>query len=139
MRHRAHIAGRLATALLVALWAAQPVLAALHAQEHAHRYCPTHRAFEEVSARPGSSPAELLADLPAFEQQAPSLPGGSLLHEACAFYAAGTREELASHEEARPLVLAHLEVSRPATAPPHPHRALSALDTAPKASPPVRA
>ena len=139
MRNRAHIAGRLATVLLLALWATQPMLAALHAQEHAHRYCPTHRAFEEVPGSPGSPPAALLAGLPAFERQAPALPGGALLHEECAFYAASTREELPSQEAAEPVVLACLEVSRPATAPPRAHSTLSALDTAPKASPPVRA
>ncbi len=124
--------------LLVVLWAAQPVLSALHAQEHAHRYCPTHRAFEEVPGGPGSS-AALLAELPAFENQAPTLPEGMRPHEECAFYSASKREEIASHEAAGPIILACIEVSQPATAPPRAHTTLSALDTAPKASPPVRA
>lgn len=136
MRYRDHIAGRLAATLLVVFWLAQPVFAVAHAQEHAHRYCPAHRAFEEASVRGGTSVAEQARESRTFEQQPPVAPG-SLRHEACAFVSASTREELPPGPELQPTVQVCLAVSPPATAPPRPRSSLSILDTAPKASPPA--
>jgi hypothetical protein len=137
MRLRAHIAAHLIAPLLVVLWVAQPLIAIAHAQEHAHRYCPTHRAFEEASGSKGPARAAKVLEAKGFEKQTPTAPGGTLLHEECAFVSIGTREELTS-PEVQPVVQACLEVSRPATAPPRARSSLSILDTAPKASPPAR-
>ena len=136
MRYRDHIAGRLAATLLVVFWVAQPVFAVAHAQEHAHRYCPAHRAFEEAASSGGSSSTEQAREARTFEQQPPAAPG-SLRHETCAFVPASTREELPGPTEVQPAVQACLRVSPPATAPPRPRSSLSVLDTAPKASPPA--
>jgi hypothetical protein len=138
MRIRAHITGHLIATLLVVLWVAQPLIAIAHAQEHVHRYCPTHRAFEESPANKGTALSALLRDTRAFEKLPPAVPGGSLKHEECAFVSVSTRDELPGSEQAQPVVQACLEVSRPATAPPRPQCPLSVLDTAPKASPPAR-
>ena len=137
MRLRAHIAGHLISTLLVVLWVAQPLLAIAHAQEHVHRYCPTHRAFEEASGNGGTARAAQMRDAKAFEKVPPAAPGGSPLHEECAFISVNTRDELTS-PEVQPVARACLAVSRPATAPPRPLPSLSVLDTAPKASPPAR-
>ncbi len=138
MRMRAHIAGHLVATLLVVLWVAQPLIAIAHAQEHVHRYCPTHRAFEESPANKGTALSALLRDARAFEKVPPAAPGGSLKHEECVFVSVSTREELTSPAQELCVVQACLEVSRPATAPPRPRCSLSVLDTAPKASPPAR-
>jgi hypothetical protein len=138
MRLRAHIAGHLIATLLVALWVAQPMLGVLHAREHVHRYCPTHRAFEESSTKGGAALSAQLRDAKAFEKLPPA-PGGALRHEECAFISASTREDLPGPDVLPGTVQrACLEVSRPATAPPRPLSSLSVLDTAPKASPPAR-
>ncbi|QRK07712.1 hypothetical protein JQX13_48320 [Archangium violaceum] len=136
MRIRAHIAGHFIATLLVMIWVAQPVLALVHAQEHVHLYCPTHRAFEEASADKGTALSAQLRDAKTFEKLPPT-PTGPLRHEECAFVSVSTREEFHS-PEATPVIQACLEVSRPATAPPRPLPSLSVLDIAPKASPPAR-
>jgi hypothetical protein len=136
MRDRALIAGRLTATLLVVFWVAQPVFAIAHAQEHAHRYCPAHRAFEEASTSEGTSLAERTREARTFEQQPPAA-SGTLRHETCAFVPASTREERPS-PEVQPLLQTCLTVSPPATAPPRAFSSLSVLDTAPKASPPAR-
>jgi hypothetical protein len=138
MRIRAHIVGHLIATLLVVLWVAQPLIAIAHAQEHVHRYCPTHRAFEESPASKGSALSAQLRDAKAFEKLPPAAPGGSLKHESCAFVSVSTRDEVTS-PEVQPVLQACLEESRPAaTAPPRPQCSLSVLDTAPKGSPPAR-
>ena len=136
MRLRAHIVGHPIATLLVALWVAQPILGVLHAREHVHRYCPTHRAFEESSTKGGSA-LSALRDAQAIEKLPPS-PGGPLRHEECVFASVSTRQELPGPEVQAVVQQACLEVSRPATAPPRPLGSLSVLDTAPKASPPAR-
>jgi hypothetical protein len=138
MRPRAHIAaaGRLAATLLVVMWVAQPLLGIAHTQEHVHRYCPTHRAFEEASAGGSTARVAQVRDSGAIEKLPPA-PVGPLHHEECAFFSASTRDELVGRADVRPVVQACLEVSRPATAPPRALHSLSALDTAPKASPPA--
>jgi hypothetical protein len=137
MRFRAHIAAHLIATLLVALWVAQPLLAIAHAQEHVHRYCPTHRAFEESSASRGTALSAQLRDAKAFEKLPPAIPGGTLKHEECAFIAASTRDE-PPQAEGQPILQARLAVSHPATVPLRPQPSLSVLDIAPKASPPAR-
>jgi hypothetical protein len=137
MRLRAHIAGHLIATLLVALWVAQPILGVLHAREHVHRYCPTHRAFEESSTKGGTALSAQLLDAKTFEKLPPS-PGGPLRHEECAFASVSTRQELPGPDGQAVVQQACLEVSRPATAPPRSLCSLSVLDTAPKASPPAR-
>ncbi|HEX8824148.1 MAG TPA: hypothetical protein VF794_29780 [Archangium sp.] len=137
MRHPAHIAvGRLAATLLVVLWVAQPLLAIAHTREHVHRYCPTHRAFEEASTGGALARATKVWDGGTVEKLPPA-PMGSPRHEECTVIPASGREELVG-PTARPVVQACLAVSRPATAPPRPLHSLSVLDTAPKASPPAR-
>ncbi|PTL78216.1 hypothetical protein [Vitiosangium sp. GDMCC 1.1324] len=137
MRFRAHIAGQLLATWLVVLWVAQPVLGIAHAQEHVHRYCPTHRAFEEASANGATALAMRLRDAKAIEKL-PATTTGTLRHEECAFVSVSTRDDGAPRSEVPSVVQACLEVSRPATAPPRPLSSLSVLDTAPKASPPAR-
>lgn len=137
MRLRAHIAAQLIATLLVAFWVAQPMLGALHAREHVHRYCPTHRAFEESSTKGGTALSAQLLDAKTLEKLPPS-PGGPLRHEECVFASVSTRQELPGPEVQPVVQQACLEVSRPATAPPRPLGSLSVLDTAPKASPPAR-
>jgi hypothetical protein len=139
MRHRFHIAGRLTATLLVALWASQPVLVIAHAQEHAHRYCPEHQAFEEAAGSPGTGLGAQARELGTLERQQPASPSASLpLHEECAVFAPTTRDQMEGPEPL-PIILACLAVSRPSTAPPQPPSSpLSVLDTAPKASPPAR-
>jgi hypothetical protein len=133
---RAHIAVHLVALLVVTMWVAQPLLAIAHAREHVHRYCPTHRAFEEASVNKGTARATWVQDAESLEKQLPAT-AGTPRHEQCAFIAVGTTEELPG-PEVQPVVQACLEVSRPATAPPWPRCSLSVLDTAPKASPPAR-
>jgi hypothetical protein len=133
---RAHIAVHLVALLVVTVWVAQPLLAIAHAQEHVHRYCPTHRAFEEASVNKGTGRSTWVWDAETVEKQPPAAVG-TLRHEECVFAAVGTTEELPG-PEVQPVAQACLEVSRPATAPPWPRSSLSVLDTAPKASPPAR-
>jgi hypothetical protein len=140
MNPRATTLARCTAALLVALWACQPLGALLHEREaHAHRFCPQHQAFEETAKGTGSGLSRLAA------QQAPQLsalptPAADswlLTHDTCPLLGASAREGLPTLD-LPPLVLAHLTVSRPATAPPRVHPPLSVLATAPKASPPAR-
>ncbi len=133
---RAHISVHLISLLVVAVWVVQPLLAIAHAREHVHRYCPTHRAFEEASVNKGTARSNWVRDTKALEKQPPASVG-PLRHEECAFVAVGTTEKLPG-PEVQPVVQACLEVSRPATAPPWSRSSLSVLDTAPKASPPAR-
>ncbi|MFP2932807.1 hypothetical protein ACLESO_48215 [Pyxidicoccus sp. 3LG] len=140
MLQRAHTLARYTATLLVALWACQPLGALLHARDaHAHRFCPQHQAFEETASGTGTGLSRLAA------QRAPQLTAlpeaGSdsarLTHEACPLVSSSSSNELLASRPAS-LVLEHLEVSRPATAPPRASPPLSVLATAPKASPPSR-
>ena len=70
MRSRAHIAGPLLAPLLVVLWLAQSLVMLGHGQEHGHRYCPAHSAFEEAPAASGLTSGEPLAEGPAVEKPA---------------------------------------------------------------------
>jgi hypothetical protein len=138
MRPRAHNVGRLTATLLVVCWVAQPLLTIAHAQEHVHRYCPTHQAFEEVSTQGSATRSERLREASALEKLPLAPPLGTLLHEECVFLSLSTRDELTGPApEVQPVSQACLAVSCPATAPPRPLTSLSVLATAPKASPPA--
>jgi hypothetical protein len=140
MIQRATTLARCTATLLVALWACQPLGALLHErEEHAHRFCPQHQTFEETAKGTGTGMSRLatergpeLSALPA-----PGADSWRLTHDACPLLGSSSREELPGLD-LPPLVLAHLTVSRPATAPPRVHPPLPILATAPKASPPAR-
>ena len=140
MIQRASSLARYTAALLAVLWACQPLGALLHQrEEHAHRYCPQHQTFEESVKGTGLTQSRLAAER---GPELASLPGPGTdssrpTHESCPLLGSGVREQLPA-SDAVPLVLAHLEVSRPATAPPRVHPPLPILATAPKASPPAR-
>lgn len=126
--------------LLVALWAAQPLSALLHAEEHAHRFCPEHRTFEETPRGTGQLMAQGTEDGPAFASSAvPASDFARPAHEACPVLSSSTREE-ALAEGVLTAIERSLDESHPATAPPlRAFSSLSVLDTAPKSSPPARA
>ncbi len=138
MRTRAYIAGRLTATLLVVFWVAQPVLAIAHAQAHAHRYCPEHKAFEDAPRGTGAGLETLSTDRGTVELRAPLfMEAHRPLHEECAVLTGSTREMVPGPGPS-PIVMACLEVSHPATAPPRAFSSLAILDTAPKGSPPAR-
>lgn len=140
MLNRAATFRRYSATLLVALWCL-PLLGALahHSQEHAHRYCQKHQAFEDM-ARGGGTKAPLSPEVVAQLTAATSGMQGShrLAHEACPLLSSSTRDELLLLETAT-VVSVCLAVSRPATAPPRPLSSLPILSTAPKSSPPAHA
>ena len=110
--------GRLIATLLVVLWVAQPLLAIAHAREHVHRYCPTHRAFEEASTDGARRAPRRCRDARAIETLPPALLGslksrGVHLHHR-------QRPGAAGGPPGQSVVQDCLEVSRPATAPPRP-------------------
>lgn len=141
MLQRATPLARCTATLLVALWACQPLGALLHQrEEHAHRFCAQHQTFEETAkgtgkalSRMATEKSPVLSALPA-----PGVDSTRLTHDACPLLSSSTREELSTPAQV-PLVLAHLAVSRPATAPPRALPPLPILANAPKASPPARA
>jgi hypothetical protein len=138
MRSRAYIAGRLTATLLVVFWAAQPVLAIAHAQAHAHRYCPEHRAFEDAPRGTGAGLGTPDTDRGMVELRAPVfMEAHRPLHEECAVLTGSTRETFWGPGLSS-VVMTCLEVSHPATAPPRAFSSLAILDTAPKSSPPAR-
>ncbi|NMO18993.1 hypothetical protein HPC49_46695 [Pyxidicoccus fallax] len=140
MLSRAHTLARLTATLLVALWALQPLGALLHVRDaHAHRYCPQHQAFEETANGKGQGVARLASER---SPQLTALPAAGtdaagLTHETCPVLGSSSRDEASAPNE-EPLILEHLAVSRPATAPPSVAAPLPVLATAPKASPPAR-
>jgi hypothetical protein len=137
MRSRAYIAGRLTATLLVVFWAAQPVLAIAHAQAHAHRYCPEHQAFEDAPRGTGAGLETPGTDRGTVELRAPLfVEAHRPLHEECAVLTGSTREMVPGPGPS-PIIMACLEVSHPATAPPRAFSSLAILDTAPKGSPPA--
>ncbi|MBF5041277.1 MULTISPECIES: hypothetical protein [Myxococcaceae] len=134
--------GRTAALLLLALWAVEPVATWVHYGDHTHLYCATHQTFEEGQrfgpAQAAWTPAaEAVAQL----TQAPpaALDTAPRLHEACSVPGCGARHlaVLGARVERvlGPSLLSSSGVA-PRTVPAPP---LSALDTAPKASPPARA
>jgi hypothetical protein len=134
--------GRASALLLLVLWAVEPVATWVHYGDHTHLYCATHQTFEEGQrsqpAQAAWTPAaEVVAQLtqapPAAQETAPrqheacSVPGCGARHLAVL----GTRLERLLGPSLLPTVAA-----APRSVPALP---LSALDTAPKASPPARA
>jgi len=127
-------------ALLVALWALQPVMTVVHSREHAHRFCPEHQTFEETArgssqwqSRRGNS-GPVLAALRADN----GLDALRSTHEACPLQTAGTRGDVQTSEMVSE-VAECLGTSLRATAPPGSLCSVPILATAPKLSPPARA
>jgi hypothetical protein len=138
MRSPAAIARRYTATLLVALWVMPWVMALTHSQDHAHRYCLEHQAFEDAARGTGQVAAHPQGDIP--QLTAVPTPQGAphLAHESCPLPSAGLRDE-APHSEAHAVITACLAVSRPATAPPRALSSVPILATAPKSSPPAHA
>lgn len=140
MLKRATTLGRCTAMLLVALWAAQPLGAFVHAGAHAHRFCPEHRTFEEAARGTGQLMTRGSEGTSALTARAADVADTSRsTHEACPLLTSGTREGVLAAERVT-FIEPCLDASHPATAPPlRAYTSLSVLDTAPKASPPVRA
>jgi hypothetical protein len=138
MRSPAATSRRYTATLLVALWVLPWVMALVHSQEHAHRYCPEHQAFEDTAKGSGQAASQAQGDLA--QLTAVPVPTGApqLAHESCPLPAAGLRDE-APNPEPLAVISACLAVSRPATAPPRALSSVPILATAPKSSPPARA
>jgi hypothetical protein len=138
MRSPAATLRRYIATLFVALWVMPWVMALVHSQEHAHRYCLEHQAFEDAARGTGQSASKALGDLP----QVASVPTASgaphLAHESCPLPSAGLRDG-ALNPQPLAVITACLTVSRPTTAPPRALSSLPILATAPKSSPPARA
>ncbi|KFE62174.1 hypothetical protein [Hyalangium minutum] len=128
------------TALLVALWALHPVVTVLHAQEHAHRYCPEHQTFEETVRGSGQWQSRHTQSAPVLTALRGDTGRDSLrsTHEACPLQTAGTRGEMHVAEIVCE-VAECLGTSLCATAPPGSRCSVPILATAPKSSPPARA
>jgi hypothetical protein len=129
---------RYTATLLVALWVMPWVMALVHSQEHAHRYCLEHQAFEDTAWGTGQSSARAIGDLPQVTAVPAPVGAPHLAHESCPLPSAGMRDE-APNPEPLALITACLAASRPATAPPRALSSLPILATAPKSSPPARA
>jgi hypothetical protein len=127
-------------ALLVALWALQPVVTVLHAQEHAHRFCPEHRTFEETARGSEQWQSRRSTSAPVLAALRVDLGRDSLrsTHEACPLQTAGTRGDVQTSERVS-VVSECLGTSLCATAPPGSRCSVPILATAPKSSPPARA
>ena len=139
MRSRAPLPGRLIAPLLVVIWLFQSLLALAHVQEHTHRYCPAHGAFEEAPAARDASHVVHFQQAPGVEWRSDTAEG-ALRHEACEVLGAneGTRWTGATSQPAPPLPALPEQVP-PVTESPQALSSLSVLDVAPKVSPPARA
>ena len=126
-------------ALLVALWALQPVVTVLHAQEHAHRFCPEHQTFEETARGSGQWQSRRSNSPPVLAALRVDLGRDSLrsTHEACPLQAAGPRGDAQTSETVSEIAEC-LGTSLCATAPPGSQCSVPILATAPKSSPPAR-
>src|SRR5690349_15171645 len=126
--------------LLVALWALQPLVTAIHSREHAHRFCQTHQTFEEAARGTSQGQARRPNRLPVLAAVRADLGGDTLLstHEACPLGTASARSAVQPSETAT-VVEDCLSTSLMATAPPGSLCSVPILATAPKASPPARA
>ncbi|MET0401840.1 MAG: hypothetical protein ABW123_05525 [Cystobacter sp.] len=140
MRSRAHIAGALIAPVLVALWVLQSLLAVAHFQDHTHRYCAVHGAFEEAPASRDSDGAPRFQEERAFERQtAPQ--EAALRHEACEVLASTERGlwTVGAPRPAAPFGDTAPTCPRPGGESPRALSSLSILCVAPKVSPPARA
>jgi len=124
--------------LLVALWVMPWAMALVHSQEHAHRYCLEHQAFEDAAWGTGESVTQAVGDRAQFTSVPAPAGAPHLAHESCPLPSAGIRDE-APNPQPLALITTCLAVSRPATAPPRALSSLPILATAPKSSPPARA
>jgi hypothetical protein len=126
--------------LLVALWAFQPLVTAIHSREHAHRFCQTHQTFEEAARGSSQAQARRANSVPVLAGVRADLGVDAVLsaHEACPLSTAGSRSAVQSSEMVT-VVEACLSTSLMATAPPGSLCSVPILARAPKASPPARA
>lgn len=125
--------------LLVALWAFQPLVTAIHSQEHAHRFCPEHQTFEESARGTGQSQSRRANNVPVLAAIRAALGLDAVLskHEACPVLTASARGAAQTSETAT-VVADCLSTSLVSTAPPGSLCSVPILATAPKASPPAR-
>jgi hypothetical protein len=138
MRSPASTLRRYTATLLVALWVMPWVMALVHSQEHAHRYCLEHQAFEDTAKGSGQTTSQVRGDFAQLTAVPSPLGSRHLAHESCPLPTAGMRDE-APNPQPHVVITACLAVSRPATAPPRAVSSVPILATAPKSSPPVRA
>ncbi|XXF75599.1 hypothetical protein P2318_21365 [Myxococcaceae bacterium GXIMD 01537] len=140
MLKRANTLGRCTAMMLVALWAAQPLGALVHAEAHPHRFCPEHRTFEEASRGTGELLSQRSEHAPTVSSRAAAAADSTRsAHEECPLLSASTRTEVLT-SEAMAVPAPCLSESHPSTAPPlRAHVSLPILATAPKSSPPARA
>jgi hypothetical protein len=126
--------------LLVALWAFQPLVTAIHSREHAHRFCPEHQTFEETARGTGRFQSRLANSVPVLAALRADLGVDSVrpTHDACPLLTASPRGD-AQVSETVTVVGDYLSTSLLATAPPGSLCSVPILATAPKASPPARA
>lgn len=126
--------------MLVALWAFQPLVTAVHSREHAHRFCPEHQTFEETARGTVQSQSRRANSVPVLGAVRAELGVDAVLstHEACPLLTASARGDAQSSETAT-VIADCLSTSLLATAPPGSLCSVPILATAPKASPPARA
>jgi hypothetical protein len=126
--------------LLVALWAFQPLVTAIHSREHAHRFCPEHQTFEETASGTGRFQTRRANSVPVLAAIRADLGVDSVrpTHEACPLLTASSRGD-AQASETVTVVADCLSTNLLATAPPGSLCSVPILATAPKASPPARA
>jgi hypothetical protein len=140
MTHRTTMIRSYTAMLLVALWAFQPLVTAVHSREHAHRFCPEHQTFEETARGPSPSQTRRVNSEPVLSAVRAEMGEDGVLstHEACPLVAASARGD--AHASETVTVIADcLSTSLLATAPPRSLCSVPILATAPKASPPARA
>ncbi|MDC0708492.1 hypothetical protein POL68_08430 [Stigmatella sp. ncwal1] len=132
---------RRCTAMLLAVLWALPLLVAMgHSEEHAHRFCAEHQAFEETARGTGQLLSQFAPQVPLLSASrlAEALDTSRLTHDTCPVLTAGTGQELLLPELLWTLT-ACMSVSLPATAPSRPTVSVPILAIAPKSSPPARA
>ena len=124
--------------LLVALWTGRPMLELVHARGHAHRFCTTHRTFEDLPAGHARSALTWPRSAEAVEAPSPLTTPAAHPRE-CGFVSTHRGVELPAPPGFQTLAEPRSTPARAATAPARPWTPLSVLDTAPKASPPAHA
>jgi hypothetical protein len=140
MTDRAAILRSYTAMLLVALWAFQPLVTALHSREHAHRFCPEHQTFEETARGTGRLQTRRANSVPVLAALRADLGTDSVrpAHETCPLLTASPRGD-AQAAETVTVVTDCLSTSLLATVPQGSLCSVPILATAPKASPPARA
>jgi hypothetical protein len=140
MTHRTATLRSFTATLLVALWAMQPVVALLHSQAHAHRFCAEHQTFEETARGSGQWQSRRASSTAVMAALRADVGVDSIrsTHEACPLQSAGTRGAAQTTATVTAVVEA-LTPSLLATAPQRSICSVPILATAPKLSPPARA